>query len=322
MSARESEERVAIYSSSGGDEWEDEEDDTSFEPASEVRESVAGDETDREDTLYHDAEESLDESGVEIEFELMETSDDMEASTDAPSTVADNGEGEQTETETSQNRPAQTAPLAPESITISQQQILQLLGHTGLRQLFTSHGAHWLGSRQRAHVEDEDEDDEDDDEYMGYPPHRRRRSARRRGQNLYPKVPSEEGRKLMESGTFGTNERSQDTYKRKKKLAYRTMVRELGLGSPGRQRCEGKIMSQGLLPGTKADLIINYNARCYSGQFSDDGNFFYSCSQDFKVRMYDTSNPYKWKYYKVLYCLQRRHCEHFTISVRAVCTLA
>lgn len=47
-------------------------------------------------------------------------------------------------------------------------------------------------------------------------------------------------------------------------------------------------------------MIINYNDRCYSGQFSDDGNFFFSCAQDFRVRMYDTSNPYRWRYYKTV----------------------
>lgn len=57
-----------------------------------------------------------------------------------------------------------------------------------------------------------------------------------------------------------------------------------------------------MIPSSNADTIIHYDARCYSGQFSDDGNFFFSCAQDFKVRMYDTSNPYDWKYYKtVLY---------------------
>ncbi|KAL9114349.1 MAG: hypothetical protein Q9227_001771 [Pyrenula ochraceoflavens] len=46
--------------------------------------------------------------------------------------------------------------------------------------------------------------------------------------------------------------------------------------------------------------IIHYDSRAYSGQFSDDGNFFFSCAQDFNVRMYDTSNPYQWKYYKTV----------------------
>src|SRR2546429_7242689 len=55
-----------------------------------------------------------------------------------------------------------------------------------------------------------------------------------------------------------------------------------------------------MIPSSTADTIIHCDARCYSGQFSDDGAFFFSCAQDFKVRLYDTSNPYRWKYYKTL----------------------
>jgi WD repeat-containing protein 23 len=47
-------------------------------------------------------------------------------------------------------------------------------------------------------------------------------------------------------------------------------------------------------------MIIHYDMPVYSGQFSDDGNFFFACVKDFKVRMYDTSNPYKWRYYKTV----------------------
>jgi WD repeat-containing protein 23 len=57
---------------------------------------------------------------------------------------------------------------------------------------------------------------------------------------------------------------------------------------------------QGMIPSSRADTILHYDSRCYSGQFSDDGNFFFSCAQDFKVRMYDASNPYDWKYYKTV----------------------
>lgn len=55
-----------------------------------------------------------------------------------------------------------------------------------------------------------------------------------------------------------------------------------------------------MIPSSYPDTIIHYDSRVYSGQFSDDGNFFFSCGQDFKVRMYDTSNPYEWKYYKTV----------------------
>lgn len=128
---------------------------------------------------------------------------------------------------------------------------------------------------------------------------RSRRRPKRGTQHEFEKVPSEEGTKLMESGTFGSNERPEDSMRRKKKTAMRLLRRELGLGTYGREVANSRLLRQDFIPRTKADMIINYNARCYSGQFSKDGNFFFSCAQDFRVRMYDTSNPYDWKYYKV-----------------------
>jgi len=114
----------------------------------------------------------------------------------------------------------------------------------------------------------------------------------------------------MTSGVFGLHERAdttikgikikESTIKRRKKSAYRLMQRELGLGSYGRQKSQNSLIAQSLIPSTPVDTIIHYDDRCYSGQFSDDGNFFFSCAQDFKVRMYDTSNPYDWKYYKTV----------------------
>jgi DDB1- and CUL4-associated factor 11 len=55
-----------------------------------------------------------------------------------------------------------------------------------------------------------------------------------------------------------------------------------------------------MIPSSNADMIIHYNQPVYSGQFSDDGNFFFSANKDYHVRMYDTSNPYKWRYYKTV----------------------
>lgn len=57
---------------------------------------------------------------------------------------------------------------------------------------------------------------------------------------------------------------------------------------------------QDLIPSTKPEKIIHLDERCYSGQFSDDGNFYFCCTQDFKVYMYDTSNPHDWEYYKTV----------------------
>lgn len=79
------------------------------------------------------------------------------------------------------------------------------------------------------------------------------------------------------------------------------MWRRLGLDPRSSMRRQSSLIAQDLVPTTSlADKIIHYDSRAYSGQFSDDGNFFFSCTQNFKVRMYDTSNPYDWKYYKTV----------------------
>jgi WD repeat-containing protein 23 len=181
----------------------------------------------------------------------------------------------------------------------------QLLGHSGIQRLFgrgSFIASSGLRSRRLAGDDDEDDssDETDSQPATGYDPvGPRARRKRPRGKAAFQKVPSDEGKELMNTGTFGSNHRSLDSIKRRKRLAYNVMQRELGLGGNGRQKNANRVLRQDMLPESVADTIIHYNARCYSGQFSDDGNFFFSCAQDFRVRMYDTSNPYDWKYYKV-----------------------
>ncbi|KAF2767920.1 WD40 repeat-like protein [Teratosphaeria nubilosa] len=149
------------------------------------------------------------------------------------------------------------------------------------------------------------------DAYLGGYGARRRRARRHFSGDRYPKIPSDEGRKLMESGLFGTNDHcdhtacgqplSDATQRKRRKLTRRLFDREMAVDSRGRQRALTSLAAQPLIPSSKADLIVNLNARCYSGQFSEDGSFFFACGQDFKVRMYDTSNPYDWKYYKTVH---------------------
>ncbi|KAF4583110.1 WD repeat protein [Ophiocordyceps camponoti-floridani] len=115
--------------------------------------------------------------------------------------------------------------------------------------------------------------------------------------NRFPKVPSDEGLKLMRSGAFGANDHDLHP---KKSLCRRMLERELALGDREQRIRNNDMVTQTLIPGTRAEHIVHYDHPVYSGQFSDDGNFFFSCSQDFKVRMYDTSNPYRWKHYKTV----------------------
>jgi len=159
--------------------------------------------------------------------------------------------------------------------------------------------------------DDEEQEEEEDDEleYLGHNASRRRHRRTFDG-DRYPPIPSQEGKKLMANGTFGANDRcshsacgsplSQATQRKRKRLARRMFDREMGVESRGRRRALSSLAAQDLIPSSKADLIVNLNARCYSGQFSEDGSFFFACGQDFKVRMYDTSNPYDWKHYKTV----------------------
>ncbi|KAF2757599.1 WD40 repeat-like protein [Pseudovirgaria hyperparasitica] len=241
------------------DQWVDEEDDEEDDDDDYEEEE---EDDDDEDDEFDDAQED-----VYIDMRRADPGDEDE----------EEGEGDGEEGQ------------AQRTIYMSRAQIMELLANPELRRLLGSSLDIDLGGRRPMSSDSEDGEEEGDDERAQ--PRRRRL----KGAAAYQKVPSDEGRQLMETGKFGSNERTEDTFKRKKRLAAQIMRRELGLGSHGRQRNADRLISQ-----SKADMIIHYNARCYSGQFSRDGNFFFSCAQDFKVRMYDTSNPYDWKYYKTV----------------------
>lgn len=246
--------------------------------------------------LIDAAEQLSNLSGVEIVFE---STDDNNDDDDDDDDEEDDEEDDEDSEEEGAEGEASTGEAPRRPVYITRDQIMQLLGHAGLGRIFASDYTPRGARRRNRVVQDEEEDEiEGDDPGTGYDG-RTLRSRRPRGRTAFEKVPSDQGTELMNAGTFGSNPRSEDTIKRKKRLAYNIMRRELGLGSEGRQKNATRLLRQDMIPESVADTIIHYNARCYSGQFSDDGNFFFSCAQDFRVRMYDTSNPYDWKYYKV-----------------------
>ncbi|KAK2739785.1 hypothetical protein FQN57_006482 [Myotisia sp. PD_48] len=119
------------------------------------------------------------------------------------------------------------------------------------------------------------------------------------GPSRYPIAPSEAGRALMASGYFGINPSFLERLKNRRRcLGSRLMWRELATTNFGYQNPQAIV--QGQIPNATPDTIIHYDRPCYSGQFSDDGNFYFSCAQDLKVRLYDTSNPHDWKHYKTI----------------------
>jgi WD repeat-containing protein 23 len=235
-------------------------------------------------------------SGVEIAFEYTDDNDEDDDEEDDDDEEEDDEEDDDEDGQDEEGE-ASTADATRRPVYITREQIMQLLGNAGLGRIFAQDLPRGGARRRNLRVVPEDDDDEEDDELAASG--RTLRSRRPRGRAAYEKVPSEQGQELMNAGAFGSTPRSEDTIKRKKRLAYDIMRRSLGLGSEGRQKNATRLMKQDMIPESVADTIIHYNARCYSGQFSDDGNFFFSCAQDFRVRMYDTSNPYDWKYYKV-----------------------
>ncbi len=97
-------------------------------------------------------------------------------------------------------------------------------------------------------------EDDDGDEYEenGW---RRRRRRRRLDPDRFPKVPSETGAELMNSGKFGSNEAQavtsadRNNIGKKKKLALRILDRELATESFAKQRLNQSLMAQASLLG-------------------------------------------------------------------------
>lgn len=111
------------------------------------------------------------------------------------------------------------------------------MDRAGLRQNFIDND-----SQQRTQVDD-DSDDEAFDTNTGYggviPAGRREK-----GRAAFEKVPCEVGRKLMQCGHFGVHAVDRDSRSWKKKLAYKTMTRELGLGAVGYRKLHNNIVAQ------------------------------------------------------------------------------
>jgi WD repeat-containing protein 23 len=116
-------------------------------------------------------------------------------------------------------------------------QVLRLLANSELGRLFFT----------TARIDDLDDGDDDAD---FHPLWARRRRRQRPDPDRFPKVPSDVGRKLMISGTFGvddirtacTDERTRTG--KKKKLAMRILQRELAQDNHSRQKLNQKLMAQ------------------------------------------------------------------------------
>ena len=120
---------------------------------------------------------------------------------------------------------------------VTSQQIIRLLGAQGLRRMLQSHG---LLSAGRIHgLDDEDGEDGEDGYYLT------RRQRRQRDPNRFPKVPSDAGLSLMNTGTYGSADAWADRRRRRKEhLNQRLMWRRLGTEGRGTQRRANRLIAQ------------------------------------------------------------------------------
>jgi WD repeat-containing protein 23 len=199
-----------VDSGSGASEWIDEEDDDDmdFEPNADSDPDFF-DPSEDVDAEFHDAEDGL--TGVEIDFSFN-----------------DEGGGSQQGASIEGTETGDQSPTPPRAtatrIQVSHAQLMHLLGHAGLHRLFTNHHTANPG---RSDPDDDDEDVDLDDGYGGFGARRRQRPKGTKTKP--PPIPSEEGRKLMNSGSFGTSNHYQRRPRTKIQLATSLMSRELGI---------------------------------------------------------------------------------------------
>ncbi|KAF7302517.1 WD-REPEATS-REGION domain-containing protein [Mycena chlorophos] len=133
--------------------------------------------------------------------------------------------------------------------------------------------------------DDEEEEEEDDDDEADYHQSIRQSSHR----NYFPEVkaPQEAGLKLLYSGDFGRVGPKIHARERNHNIARTLRAR----ASTGRPRFSREEYMTGLVPNSSGTTVAEFGANVYSAQYSADSSFFYTCSQDFQLNIFDANVP-------------------------------
>ncbi|GAA5910705.1 hypothetical protein JCM5296_006818 [Sporobolomyces johnsonii] len=102
------------------------------------------------------------------------------------------------------------------------------------------------------------------------------------------KEPQEPGMRLERSGLFGPIPKKYDTSRRKywdysPNFPNYFRLRELDYRRPSKSG-----LGDMTIPNSAGVEVSQFTSKVYSGQYSSDGNFFYTACQDFRVYIYDT----------------------------------
>ncbi|KAJ7492078.1 WD40-repeat-containing domain protein [Mycena latifolia] len=128
----------------------------------------------------------------------------------------------------------------------------------------------------------EEEEDDDEDEYY--------RAFRNTNHSQYFQdvtEPQDAGLRLLHSGDFG-----RIANKIKSRRSDLNIAKQLrSRASQPRPRFYKEDYSSDLVPNSIGTTVSEYDANVYTAQYSADSSFFYTCSQDFRLNIFDTTVP-------------------------------
>lgn len=146
---------------------------------------------------------------------------------------------------------------------------------TRLLQNVTSSGYNLFGDEEEDEHEEYYEEEErgsTPDSQLWYPPHKEPQSA---------------GLELLASGDFGRVSAKDRVVTSNINIAKRLLTR---VSAPPTHLYKEDIMHN-LVPNTSGASVASFGANVYTGQYSADSSFYYTCSQDFRLHIFDTTQP-------------------------------
>ncbi|KAL1925588.1 uncharacterized protein VTP21DRAFT_471 [Calcarisporiella thermophila] len=112
-----------------------------------------------------------------------------------------------------------------------------------------------------------------------------------------PQDSTAKGRELMNSGEFGMH-KSHSFHEIGSKRNH--VVGKLAMRELTHRKFMANSVAQSYVPNSDGKIVVQYPARVYSGQFSEDGTLYHTCCQDLKVHIYDAHNPWDMKKIKTI----------------------
>ncbi|KAJ1030020.1 hypothetical protein NDA16_000933 [Ustilago loliicola] len=249
--------------------------------------------TDEDGSVYQDLVQ--DAGGLEIEIEMADDDDDDEEEEEEDDDDDEDGSGARDDRDgesiTIDIRELLRAHLAASndddgngedtgalSTRAAILRELNTIGISGLQRL--------LAAATGGTVEDDDDDDEEDEDEDNW--YHMARSSPMADFWEPIKRPIRSGQELAMSGDFGRqSKRPLDAPP--SAFAESSNLSDLVHQRKYARRRIAKADMASFVPNTNGTIVASYPAPVYCGQYSQDSSFFYTCTRDFRVYMYDTT---------------------------------